>query len=49
MTAFLCARGIPFDVAESWPEAERMAYFIILKGQEGWDFDFESGEFSRQR
>lgn len=40
MTAFLVKNNIPFDVAESWPEVERSAHFIIFGELAGgvWDW-----------
>lgn len=44
----LCRNGIPFDVAESWPDSERNAYFIICMEREGAGiYDFETGTFEK--
>lgn len=48
MTARLVKNGIPFDVAESWPDHERMAYFVIFAELDGAKFDFDTGQFVKQ-
>jgi hypothetical protein len=37
--------GIPFDVAESWPQNERDAYYIIFSEMNGGVFDWEAMRF----
>jgi len=43
----LVKNGIPYDVAESWPESERIAHVIIFRELDGEKFDFEAGRFIR--
>lgn len=46
MTAWLLKNGVPFDVAESWPDEKREAYAIMFTEMSGpFRYDFERGDF----
>jgi len=44
-TAKLLRCGVPFDVAESWPEITRVAFCIIFGEQDGHRFDWDNMEW----
>lgn len=48
ITAKLLRCGVPFDVAESWPDEEREAYFIIFCEQDGAQFDWQRMEWIKR-
>jgi hypothetical protein len=43
---FLVARGVPFDVAFSLPDAERFAWVVALGTLEGRSFDWTTRSWS---
>jgi hypothetical protein len=46
---FLVKRNVPFDIAFSLPDEERLAWIIILGEQEGRKFDFNTMRWTHRR
>lgn len=42
---FLVKHGVPFDVAFSLEPDELLAYLIVLRGFDGYEYDFENMRF----
>ncbi len=46
---WLVSNGVPYDIAFSLPEDERLAYVVILAEFQGLTFNWSKGQFEKPK